>query len=321
MLDLDDRLWLKLDDALFDRDIPKQLSELESVWNEDTAMSLFWDCLCHQGTCYAATYASIPHLIRIAQPPPNQAQRFEIALFLGNVIIRAFDGQPDFRGEAGARAVQGLPDTTEDWNRMLESNRGLTIAQRERVSHDRLRGLLTIGRSDHSDFAKIAAIKAGFIAALPAIRNLCETALVENPNQPDATVHLLAGVAAADGLLRLARLLNFGREGLCKCPACGTAFEYQLYADRVALYEDANARAKGQRGSDPAVLDFQEGAPSRANGFLRPVSPEDALDPRSAALLSLAARAPDNIASTLLRNFLGTFPCPRCGGEESVESI
>ena len=36
------------------------LSKLAENWDDEAANSLFWDCLCHQGTCYGATYAAIP---------------------------------------------------------------------------------------------------------------------------------------------------------------------------------------------------------------------------------------------------------------------
>jgi hypothetical protein len=58
MLPLNDPLWKKLDDAHRDRDIPRLLFKLSEAWDDETAKSLFWDCLCHQGTCYGATYAA-----------------------------------------------------------------------------------------------------------------------------------------------------------------------------------------------------------------------------------------------------------------------
>jgi hypothetical protein len=55
MLSLKDPLWKKLDDAHRDRDIPVLLSGLAKTWNDETVNSLFWDCLCHQETCFGAT--------------------------------------------------------------------------------------------------------------------------------------------------------------------------------------------------------------------------------------------------------------------------
>jgi hypothetical protein len=82
-LPLNDPLWKKLDDAHRDRDIAELLSEIADSWNEQTVNSLLFDCLCHQETCYGATYAAIPHLLNIAEPERNRHQRREIALFAG----------------------------------------------------------------------------------------------------------------------------------------------------------------------------------------------------------------------------------------------
>ena len=109
MLPLNDSLWKKLDDAHRDRDIPRLLFGLSEAWDDEIANSLFWDCLCHQGTCYGATYAATPHLLKIAQPENNRRQRFEIALFAGFVVHRALKSWQDGQGED--EALPGLPET------------------------------------------------------------------------------------------------------------------------------------------------------------------------------------------------------------------
>jgi len=68
MLELSDPLWKKLDAAFRDTDIPRALWQLADAWSDEIATSLFWDTLCHQGTCYDATYAVVPHLLKIAEP-------------------------------------------------------------------------------------------------------------------------------------------------------------------------------------------------------------------------------------------------------------
>src|SRR5580704_10076117 len=89
MLPLNDPLWKKLDDAHRDRSIPDVLAGLAESWNDEAANSLFWDCLCHLETCYGATYAAIPHLLKIAESESARHQRFEIALFSGFVALCA----------------------------------------------------------------------------------------------------------------------------------------------------------------------------------------------------------------------------------------
>ena len=118
MLPLDDPLWEKLDDAHRERDIPKLLSELAETWNDETANSLMGDCLYHQETCYGATYAAVPHFLKIAQPEMNRDQRLQIATFLGFVVLCALD--PRKRSSSDDESLQGLPRTIE----RCASNRG-----------------------------------------------------------------------------------------------------------------------------------------------------------------------------------------------------
>ena len=70
------------------------LSALATSWDDKTASTLLWDELWHQNTCCGATYAAVPHLLKIAEPEENRYQRVEIALFLGHVAL-ATGGQRD----------------------------------------------------------------------------------------------------------------------------------------------------------------------------------------------------------------------------------
>src|SRR3954468_18823088 len=116
MLPLDHPLWRKLDDAHRDRDIPQLLAKLSGAWDDESARSLFWDCLCHQGTCYGATYAAIPHLLTIAQVDANRHQRLEIALFCGYVTLCALKSAD--KGEV--QQLPGLPQSLEEWDQKLD---------------------------------------------------------------------------------------------------------------------------------------------------------------------------------------------------------
>jgi hypothetical protein len=71
MLELTDPLWEKRDDALRHCE---SASELAVAWNDEIATSLFWDSLCHQRTCYDATYAVAPHLLPLAEPVRHPGQ-------------------------------------------------------------------------------------------------------------------------------------------------------------------------------------------------------------------------------------------------------
>jgi hypothetical protein len=155
MLELSDPLWNKLDDANCDRNIPTLLVELAASWDREAANSLLWDCLCHQENCHGATYAAIPHLLKIAEPEENRRQRLGIADFLGFVALCAREGRS---GQCEVAVLQGLPETLEEWDRF----RGL-VTTLERS--DRLRSRYEAVNAD--DLKKILSIKAGFFRLCP----------------------------------------------------------------------------------------------------------------------------------------------------------
>src|ERR1700681_4906145 len=134
MLRLNDALWKRLDDAHRDRNIPKLLSELAKAWDDEAAKSLFWDCLCHQETCYGATYAVIPHLLKIAAPEKNRHQRLEIAHFLGFVALCARK-TPNGSNEVDDEYLQGLPETPCEWERKLDCYRSLASCEEQDLSY------------------------------------------------------------------------------------------------------------------------------------------------------------------------------------------
>lgn len=330
MLPLDDPLWKKLDDAHRDREIPEIVRALSERWDDDAATSLFWDCLCHQETCYGATYAVIPHLLKIAEPDANTHQRLEIALFLGFVALCAFQPGCGCSGEEEKAFPRGLPQALDAWDRKLdtyrslvahlESDRNLTpYEQNELVRYHKI---LTIEPVNESDLDQIKAIATGFLDALPEIRVLCERAFRENTHDEEAAPYLLGGVAAADGHFGLARLLHSGSEGVFKCPECEWTFEYLQFGDRIAIYAlDRAPREAGvrSRDKDSSLLDYKAGAATRCDGFIVPIgTADDAPDRRIATLIELAQSAPDERAAILLRHFLGRFACPKCGADGPV---
>src|SRR5262249_38299630 len=157
------------------------------------------------------------------------------------------------------------------------------------------------------DLKKIETIRADFFSALPEIRALCERALLENLQDKGIFQHLLSGMAAADGLLSLALLLTFGRDGCFKCNACDSKNDYVLFGDQIAIYAESDA----PRADDRKLQDYKERAPSRADGFMVPLSNNESLDPRVTALLLFSNRAVNPEPALLLRNFLGTFHCSK----------
>jgi hypothetical protein len=328
MLPLNDALWKKLDDAHRDRDIPELLSRLSRRWDEESAKSLFWDCLCHQGTCYGATYAAIPHLLKIAEPAANRQQRLEIALFAGHVALRARERMPDLNDGSESRALQGLPQTLDAWDRKLDCfrslfashlARGVPYSHQEQTEFTRYLKILAVGPVGADDLSKVDRIRDEFLSASPTIRVLCEHAFSEHLEDADVSRYLLSGMAAADGLLDLAALLDQGSEGQFRCSSCGWRYEYLLFGDRVAIYADEQAqRPKVNMGEIRSFQDYKAGVPSQQDGFVTPAVGEDALDPRMVALLSLVEPVSSSEPAMLLRHFLGRFRCCKCGAQGSI---
>src|SRR5258708_6507458 len=251
MLPLNDLLWKKLDDAHRDRDIPELLSRLAKAWDDETANSLLYDCLCHQETCYGATYAAIPHLLKIAQPETNRHQRLQIAVFSGFVTLCAFKARPSPSDEIESNPLQGLPLSPDAWDRKLDCFRSLLAGLENPDGHGSryeqivlrplYKRILAVGPVQAGDLEPIRSIRADFFSCLPTIRAICERALLENLQDEDAVRCLLSGIAAADGLLGLARLLNLGPQGKFTCSSCNCGHEYILFGDRVAIYADEDA--------------------------------------------------------------------------------
>lgn len=78
MLPLDDPRWHELQDAYgAASDIPQLLRQLEAFppqgRHDSEPYASLWSSLCHQGSVYPASYAAVPHLIRILASAPLRA--------------------------------------------------------------------------------------------------------------------------------------------------------------------------------------------------------------------------------------------------------
>jgi hypothetical protein len=83
MLPLDSKRWAEFTGAYgYASDIPALLVELESlppdVDSEAEPYFSLWSALCHQGDVYTASYAAVPHIIRIMAA----AERIPMTLFV-----------------------------------------------------------------------------------------------------------------------------------------------------------------------------------------------------------------------------------------------
>jgi len=285
MLELNDPFWNKLRTMFGNERVPTLLSALAASWGDETASTLREE-LWHQNTCCGATYAAVPHLLKIAEPEENRHQRLEIALFLGLVTL---DTDPS--------------DQSDD-----EELRALIVGcASERVNA--------------SDLEKMRSITVEFYSALPAIRALCERALLENLEREGVVAILMSGVAAADGLIGIARLLNdhavYDQAGFT-CSSCDWGYSFIRFGERFAVYADT---PRGAPYDDRDSSDLKDGAPSRADGFMIPITEDSDLDIRVAALLALAKRAPSPDPALLLRHFAGSFVCCKCGVQGPMHPV
>lgn len=322
MLPLDHPLWKRLDDAHRDRDIPQLLASLSKAWDDESARSLFWDCLCHQGTCYGATYAAIPHLLTIAQVDANRHQRIEIALFCGYVVLNAL------RTRGDDRELAGLPRTSEEWEQKLDCFRRLVAhfedperrpSRYERATLlPRYKQILLAGPVVDADLGTIGEIRLEFLSSLSTVSKICEQALLERPGQESVAMPLLGGIAAAEGHLGLGHLFFQGKEGWFECGRCGLGHRYALLGDQVAVYAEERSSIPAVGIDERPLLDMKEGRASRSDGIMTPVNESRKLAPSIARLIRLADRAQARQAALLLRSFLGSFRCRRCDAEVSV---
>lgn len=322
MLELSDPLWCKLNSACgFGKDIPLRLHELAAQWDENDARELMYGDLIHQETCYGATYAAAPHLLQMALSDKNVRQRMDIAIFLGHCVLCAF-GRVDggFLPESG---LNGLAITLDSWEQTRGSYRWMLDRGAERQMVADCREIVGLEPPNGSELQKFVAIRDEFIALLPAIRSVCELAFHEHSGDEHIPRYLLSGIAATEKLIKLASLLESGEDGYFACSECGAGIDYIIFGDRMALYSVQSQPALvSDPGNENSVLDFQDGEPKRADGFVFPYHDlEQNSTPAIDRLIALAQQAENPELEFLLRNFLGKFTCPQCGETCKVCSV
>jgi hypothetical protein len=77
MLPIDSERWSQLSHAYGEAsDIPQLLIELESLPRDEGSEAepyfSLWSALCHQGDVYTASYAALPHLVRVMAGAPER---------------------------------------------------------------------------------------------------------------------------------------------------------------------------------------------------------------------------------------------------------
>jgi len=117
MLPLDDARWSALSHAYgASSDIPKLLAHAENL-PEDTGFNVepyfgLWSALCHQGDVYSASYAALPHLVRIVEENPDKFRWTLLALVHAIEMARS-EGRgppiPDDLNDPYQKALARIP--------------------------------------------------------------------------------------------------------------------------------------------------------------------------------------------------------------------
>ncbi|MEO1161980.1 MAG: hypothetical protein AAFW74_16300, partial [Pseudomonadota bacterium] len=233
MLALSDPLWCKLNTAYgFAKDIPLGLVALAEHWDEEAAGELMHGELIHQETCYGATYAAAPYLLKLAQPDNNVVQRMDIAVFLGHLALCAFGGPgKDTRANGN---LNGLALNLESWEQTRDPYRpkpGQGAGQQMSADHH---DIMELEPPSDDEFRKFEDIRDSFMALLPDIGSLCERTFHEHSDDEYIPRYLLSGIAAVGKLSGLAQLLDSGEDGSFTCAACGASVDYILFGDLMA---------------------------------------------------------------------------------------
>lgn len=313
MLALSDPLWCKLNTAYgFAKDIPLGIVALAEHWDEEAAGDLMHGELIHQETCYGATYAAAPYLLKIALPDNNVVQRMDIAVFLGYCVRCAFSNTE--QDTAVNDSLNGLALSLESWEKTRDPYRALLELEADHRMTEQCREIVDLKPPSEGELRKFAAIRDSFITLLPEIGSLCERTFHEHLDDEYIPRYLLSGIAATENFTRLAGLLESGEDGYFTCSACGAGFDYIMFGDRTALYHAPRQPAVViDPGSENSVLDFQDGEPKRADGFMIPYHDlEQNSTPALDRLIVLAQQAKNPELELLLRSFLGKFTCPQC---------
>ena len=117
MLPLNDARWSTLSNAYgASSHIPRLLADAEKL-PEDSGRDVepyfsLWSALCHQGDVYAASYAALPHLVRIVEENPDKF-RWTLLLLVHAIEVARSEGRgpivPEGLSEPYKMALARLP--------------------------------------------------------------------------------------------------------------------------------------------------------------------------------------------------------------------
>jgi hypothetical protein len=116
MLGLDSARWAELRTAYGAAEgVPGMLRDLDSVtnpgdWREEPWFSI-WSGLAHQGDVYSASFAAVPHVVRVLESAPDRAgpNYFHFPAWVEICRQRSEEPIPEDLRDAYAKALAKLP--------------------------------------------------------------------------------------------------------------------------------------------------------------------------------------------------------------------
>lgn len=118
MLALNSPRWAELRDAYgASSDIPELLRDLEALPPDDGAEAepyfSLWSALCHQGDVYTASYAAVPHIVRVAAGAPDRVPWTVFQIVACIEIARCQGRGPAIPLDLNADYLQALAEVPE----------------------------------------------------------------------------------------------------------------------------------------------------------------------------------------------------------------
>ncbi len=185
---------------------------------------------------------------------------------------------------------------------------------------DRYTELLSRPAVTEADLQVLTQIRDAFFQAQDMIAVLCAQAY-QKADDPEDRRYFLSGVVAAMGDRTLAQLLEHGDEGGFSCSICDWQYEYAMFEQGMACYVspvgpgEMYARTPGDY---PAFLDYEDGAPNRADGFLH-LCEEFRADTPASHAMELFEAGSEQENGHRLRFFKGTYLCGQCNTLTQLE--
>jgi hypothetical protein len=146
MLELESPRWCELRHAYGDADdLPPLLRRLAS--GDSSVMSEIFGSVCHQGSVYSASYATVPHLVATAETTTDPELRAEILILIGSIRASSDDRSDialtgDLQEWYEAALPQGLQFALATLGEPIEPFTAVYLLQ----AASALKGYLTPGR-------------------------------------------------------------------------------------------------------------------------------------------------------------------------------